>query len=399
MNFSCIECGYTVRNIPEKFSGKRVKCHKCHTVQQIPADYPVDGPSTPKKRLPKTVKILSIGASIVLIGVIANLLFRYGGGVLEKSGPLRLIVDVVLPVFGIMLAGYLSGLFGLLGDSATEALNRYVFYIALPALFVGSLSRIPLGEIVILPFLAAFGGGTAATFLVTLALGRLIFKDRFGINSLRATSAVFANTGYMGIPLFMLLFGEAQLLPAVVSAVFVGVPVVGMATVLLELDQGMNGKDGHLILNVFAGVLKSPILISAGAGMALSGFGLELPTAAATFCKTLGASAAPCALFAIGLFMAGKPISKGVFEVSWVTGMKLVIQPLITAGLAFKVLALDPNSASAAVILSALPVGSLLFVLAQQYRIYVHRATSVILVSTVMSLATLSVLFVLLDIG
>ena len=399
MNFSCKECGYTVNNIPERFFGKRIKCHKCRTIQQIPANKPAAKPTAPKKQVRKTVKILSIGVLIYFLAVIVSLIFRYGGVLLEKSGPIQLIVDVVLPVFGIMLAGYLSGVFGILGTSATEALNRYVFFIALPALFAVSMSRVPLGEVIILPFLAAFCGGLAATFVITLVLGRIIFNDRFGVNALRATAAGFANTGYMGIPLFMLLFGETGLLPAVVAAVVLGVGVAGTATVLLELDQGRNGKEGNLIINVLTGVLKSPLLLSAAAGLALSGFGIELPKAAATFCETLGASSGPCALFAIGLFMAGKPISSGALEVFWLTGMKLVIQPLITAWLAFKVLALDPKLASAAVILSALPVGSLVFVLAQKYRLYVHRATSVILISTVMSLVTLSLLFVVLGLA
>ena len=398
MNFSCKKCGYTVKKIPERFFGKRIKCHKCRTIQQIPDMKPRIRPASPLKQAPSTVKILSIGILIFLSGAGLSLLFRYGGVFLDKSGPLKQILDVVLPIFGMMLAGYLSGVFGILGGAASEALNRYVFYIALPALFVVSMSRVPIGEVIILPFLAAFCGGLAITFGITLALGRIIYNDRFGVNSLRATSAAFANTGYMGIPLFMLLFGETGLLPAVVAAVVLGVGVTGAATVLLELDQGRNGKEGNLIINVLSGVLKSPLLISAAAGLALSGFGIQLPKAAATFFETLGASASPCALFAIGLFMAGKPISSGALEVFWLTGMKLVIQPLITAWLAFKVLALDPKLASAAVILSALPTGSLVFVLAQKYRLYVHRATSVILISTVVSLVTLSLLFVVLGI-
>ena len=399
MNFSCKKCGYTVNNIPERFFGKRFKCHKCQTIQQIPANNPAAKPIVPKKQVGKTVKIISLGALIYISGAVLSLIFHHGGGLFEKSGPIQLIVDVVLPVFGIMLAGYLSGVFGILGGAATEALNRYVFFVALPALFAVSMARVPLGEVIILPFLAAFCGGLVATFVITLALGRIIFNDRFGVNSLRATSAVFANTGYMGIPLFMLLFGETGLLPAVVAAVVLGVGVTGTATVLLELDQGRNGKEGNLIINILTGVLKSPLLLSAAAGLMLSGFGIELPKAAATFCETLGASAGPCALFAIGLFMAGKPISSGALEVFWLTGMKLVIQPLITAWLAFKVLTLDPKMASAAVILSALPVGSLVFVLAQKYSLYVHRATSVILISTVMSLVTLSLLFVILGLA
>jgi malonate transporter and related proteins len=399
MNFSCKKCGYTVQNIPDRFFGKKIRCHQCKTVQQIPFNISAAGRVTPKKQDRKKEKVFCIGALVYFLAVLVSLVFRYGGGLFVKSGPLQLIIDVVFPVFSIMLVGYLSGVFGLFGAAATEALNRYVFYIALPALFAVSMSRVSLGEVIILPFLAAFCGGLVVTFILTLILGRVIFNDGFGVNTLRATSTAHANAGYMGIPFFMLLYGESGLLPAVVSAVVMGVGLVGIATVLLEMAQGRNGKEGNLIVNVLIGVLKSPLLLSAGAGLTLSGFGIELPGAAATFCETLGASSGPCALFAIGLFMAAKPISSGALEVFWLTGMKLVIQPLVTAWLAFKVLSLDPKLASAAVLLSALPVGSLPFVLAQKYRLYVHRATSLILITTMMSLVTLSLLFVILGLA
>ena len=55
------------------------------------------------------------------------------------------IVDVVLPVFAIMLAGYLAGRFRLLGDASSEALNGFVYYGAIPALFFVSMAQAPLG--------------------------------------------------------------------------------------------------------------------------------------------------------------------------------------------------------------------------------------------------------------
>ena len=57
---------------------------------------------------------------------------------------------------------------------------------------------------------------------------------------------------------------------------------------------------------------------------------------------------------------------------------------------------LDPLWAASAVILAALPTGSLVFVLATQYGVYVQRATAAILVSTVLSVVTLSVLLAVL---
>jgi hypothetical protein len=76
-----------------------------------------------------------------------------------------------------------------------------------------------------------------------------------------------------------------------------------------------------------------------------------------------------------------------------------LVQPLITWLLAYHAFTMEPVWAAGALIQSALPTGALVFVLAQQYGIYVQRSTAVIMASTVISLVTLSALFVYLGIG
>ena len=55
------------------------------------------------------------------------------------------IINVILPVFAIMLAGYLAGRFRLIGASGSEPLSRFVFYIAMPALIFASGGGKPNG--------------------------------------------------------------------------------------------------------------------------------------------------------------------------------------------------------------------------------------------------------------
>jgi predicted permease len=309
------------------------------------------------------------------------------------------ILNVVFPVFAIMAAGYAAGRFRLLGGESSEALNRYVYFVALPALFFVSMARVPLEDAFNLPFLGAFGGGAAATFVLAVVVARFAFPNRLGALGLAGLSGIFANTGYMGIPLLMLAFGEAGMLPAIVSTILNGAVIMALGIVLLELDVHQ-GEGGLVVLgNALRGVIRSPLVLSAAGGLLVSGFGIPLPRALATFCDILGASAGPCALFAIGLFMVGKSFTAGMTEVSWLVLLKLLVQPLITWALAFHVFTMDPVWAAGALIQSALPTGALVFVLAQQYGIYVQRSTAVIMISTVLSIVTLSALFLYLGIG
>ena len=309
------------------------------------------------------------------------------------------VLNIVLPVFAIVLAGYLGGRTKLLGEASSEALNRFVYYVALPALFFASMARVPIAVIFDWPFLAAYSGGVLVTALLAVAVARFIFPNRLAALGLHGLAAAFGNTGYMGIPLLVTAFGEAAVLPAIIATVLNGAVVMAIGIMIVELDLSRGGGPLRILADVFRGVARSPLVLSALAGIAVSSLGLPLPPALATFCDILGAAAAPCALFAIGLFMVGRSITAGAGEVAWVVALKLVVQPLVTWGLAVPLLAMDRMWAASVVTLAALPTGTLVFVLAQQYGIYTQRATAAILVSTVLSVVTLSLLFAWLGVG
>ncbi|HEY5597304.1 MAG TPA: AEC family transporter, partial [Kiloniellales bacterium] len=180
------------------------------------------------------------------------------------------IVTVILPVFGIMLAGYLAGRFRLLGDASSEALNRFVYYVALPALFFVSLAGVPVGEVFNAPFLAAFGGGLLGTFGIVLLVGAFAFPNRLAALGLHGLCAVFSNTGYLGIPLLLITFGEAGKLPGIISTVIMGTVVMGMGVILIETDLSQGRGPLKIVGSVLLGVAKSPLILAAAAGLVVS---------------------------------------------------------------------------------------------------------------------------------
>ena len=312
---------------------------------------------------------------------------------------MQAILEIVLPVFGIMLAGYLAGRFRLLGSPSSEALNRFVYFIALPALFFVSMARVEIAEAFHGPFLLAFGGGLLGSFGLAVLVAVFVFPNRLAALGLHGLSACFSNTGYLGIPLLLTAFGEAGKLPAIIGTIVTGAVVMPIGLAIIEIDLSQGAQAWRVLGNVVRGVIKSPLVLSAAAGLSVSALGWPVPSALATFCDILGAAAAPCALFAIGLFMVGRSFTAGLGEVGWLVGVKLLVQPLLTWWLAYEVMVMEPVWAAAAVILAALPTGALVFVLAQQYDIYVQRSTAAIMVSTVISVVTLSVFFAVLGVA
>ncbi|MEM7652273.1 MAG: AEC family transporter [Pseudomonadota bacterium] len=304
------------------------------------------------------------------------------------------IVNVVLPVFGITFAGFLAGRLGLLGDQATEALNKFVFYFALPALLFPAMATIPLDDVFNWPFIAVYCGGMLATFGIGILIATFVFPNSSSGLTLHAYCAVFSNTGYMGIPLFIAAFGTEMTLPAIIATVINSSVVSGLAVMLIEADLA-KGKGGlRVVGDALWSMLKSPLVFPTLAGIAMNFAGIPMPEAAKTFTSLLGDAAGPCALFALGLFLVGKPITAGLTEVSWVVLLKLIIHPAATYALIVWFIPLDPFWEMSAIVLAALPTGAIGFLLATRYGVYVQRSSAIILISTVISVATLSAIFV-----
>ena len=303
------------------------------------------------------------------------------------------IVDVVLPVFAIILVGFLAGRRGVLGDASSEALNAFVYYVALPVLLFYSMARVKPETIFNVPFLAAYVGGGLIAFILAMALSRWLFGQRWGESSLFAMGSVFGNTGYMGIPLALIAFGEPGAVLAVVATVFYGLIWIPIVLVLVESDQSQGGHFMHQFKTIARSMMVNPLLLAPFAGILWSLTGYDLPAPVDTFCSILSAAAGPCALFALGLFLVGKPVSEGIGEVSAMVVLKLLIHPLIVGWLAFGVVDLAPLPAALAVLMAALPTGANCFVVAQKYGIFVQRSSSAILFSTLLAGLTVSLLF------
>ena len=302
------------------------------------------------------------------------------------------IVNVALPVFAVILCGYLAGRLGILGQASSEALNRYVYYFALPPLLFLAMARVPLEKILNGSFIAAYCGGMVLAGGLA-CLGAYFLFRRKGLSlTFHGFASTYSNTGYMGIPLFIAAFGEAGVLPAIIATVINSSLVVACAVAAAELAQSAGRRIGHVAADVVLALVTNPLVIAPIAGIAVSALDLALPRPVVTLGELLGASASPGALFAIGLFLVGRPIAKGTGELTWLTLFKLLVHPAATWLLIATFFPMPPFWASSAVLLAALPAGTLVFVIAQRYDVYAERISAAILVSTVLSVITVSVL-------
>lgn len=298
------------------------------------------------------------------------------------------VIAVVLPIFALILAGWLARRTNRLGEGAASEINKLVVWLCLPALLFKVTATSTWAEIWQPGFLAAFTAGCLLVFVATLAW-RLWQGRELPAASIDGLSASYANTGYMGIPLCLLVFGQDGLEPALIASLLVVCVLFAVAVVCIEVGLQSEKHVGRAVLVVSRALLKNPLVVSPiiGGLWAASGLGLAEPVM--HFLDLLAAATTPCALISLGLFLAQK--QEGPQVGAWpLVLVKLVGQPLLTGVLAYKVFALPPLWADSALLLSALPTGTGPYMLAEYYKREAPVVSRSILLSTLGSLVTLS---------
>ncbi len=311
---------------------------------------------------------------------------------LRLGATLEPVVGAVLPVFGLVACGYLAGRAGLVTQASSAALNQFVYAFALPAMLFIAVYRGSLDEILSGAFLLGVILATLATALAGFALSHFVAKAPPAESTLRALNASFANTGYLGIPLVTVAYGERAALPAALATVATNIVSFALAIVLLELFvQPRRGG----VRRALSGVARSPLIWPIGLAIALVALEVKITLPVERFAALLAAAAGPCALFAIGLFVSQLSIRAGA-AASWPTALlKLVLHPILMALLAYLVLPIDPFWAKIAVVCASLPLGATAFVLAQRYALLEAETSTGAVVSTAASVLTVSLVMAL----
>jgi predicted permease len=296
------------------------------------------------------------------------------------------VLGAAIPVFALVGCGFLAGRFRLIHAASSEALNRFVYAFALPAMLFIAVYRGSLAEILSGAFLAGVILATFGTALAGYAVSALFQGGNRSESVLRGLNASFANTGYLGIPLVTVAYGERAALPAALATVATNIVSFAVAIVCLELLAGQRGGLGRAL----AGVARSPLIWPIALAIFFVGLEIRIPLPVERFATLLAAAAGPCALFAIGLFVSQLSIREG-FAASWPSAaLKLALHPLLMAALAFYVMPIDAFWAKIGVVCASLPLGATAFVLAQRYQLLEAETSTGAVLSTAASVLTVS---------
>jgi len=305
------------------------------------------------------------------------------------------IVDSFFPLLALILLGWFLRRRNLLGAGAARELTAFVVWLALPSLLFEGIAGASWQQLWRPQFLIAYGGAMVVTFVLSYVV--LPKAQPFAERCLDCLGATYANSGFIGIPLSLLLLGKEALIPATIATLLTAVLLFAVGIVMLELGATSHGHPLASIAKAGRAVARNPLVVASVLGGAWAATGWTMPQAPHRLLELLSGAAGPCALVSIGALLAQPAPEGGTrLPLAPIVVAKLVVLPAVCALLAIKVFALPPVWATTAVLLNALPTGTGPFMLAEFYGRDVARASRIMFVTTILSLASVPVCIALL---
>ena len=308
------------------------------------------------------------------------------------------IFIVTFPFFALVLAGYVAARRGMLPLAAIAGLNGFVLYFALPCMLFRFGANTPIAQLL---DGAVFGVYLLCALIMVGFAVAVMLSQRTGWNdaAFSALVAAFPNSGFMGIPLLVALFGQKAAGPAIITITIDLVLTSSLCIALSRLDAGQGGAK-QAAKNALKGVASNPMPWAILSGALASWLSLQLPAPVMQTLGLLADSASPVALFTIGAVLARSQIlatqghAPAVPVMDYVPAalMKLLLHPLLVllVGSAARAagVPIDPFALMVIVLVAALPSASNVSLLAEKFEANNGRIARIILVSTVLAFFT-----------
>ena len=300
------------------------------------------------------------------------------------------ILSLVFPFFGLIALGFLVARIAPRPIEGMAWLNTFIVYVALPALFFKLLAQTPVEDLTNWRYVGAATLATVCVFALVFIPALVLARGETGEPTVQALAGAYGNIGYMGPGIALLALGQPAAVPVALIFTFENVFHFTIAPLMMALRDGSGQSLGGLIVGVVRRILTHPFIVATIVGVAAAVLDWQPPLAVGRMIDSLAAAAAPCALFAMGVTLALRPVSRFPTALLAIVPVKLVVHPLVAWALLVWAGPFDPVWMQAAILLAALPTATNVYVIAQQYDVWVNRASAAVLASTLVSILTVT---------
>jgi len=215
-------------------------------------------------------------------------------------------LNATMPLFLMMLTGYIFRRTGLMSKEFASGMNSFVFKAALPAMLFKDLATVDFASSwdtrFVLFCFAVTLLSIGAAYLLSLCFGKNSNKGEFIQASYRSSAAI------LGLAFIQNIYGTSGMAPLMIigSVPLYNIVAVIVLTVFSPDKTGMNGRE--LVKESITGVLTNPIILGIAAGFAWSLLKLPMPVILSKTVSLLGGTSSPLGLLAMGASFEPKAI-------------------------------------------------------------------------------------------
>jgi malonate transporter len=304
------------------------------------------------------------------------------------------ILLALAPVFFVMALGYGAGRFGVVENHHVDGFNTLVMSFALPASLFAATASAPRSELLAqAPLFAILGGVMLVVYFAWYCIARFFLSTGNAGASVQALTIAFPNLGGVGLPIASALLGPTGPVAVAVAMAAGSILVSPITLVIAEMGnrkgEGATASTSTQMLGALRRALTKPIVLGPALGILLSLCGLTLNPVIEACLTVIGQAAAGVALFLTGLILSAQS-----FRVDWkvvgATALADIGRPLLTVAVVF-LLPVQADIARTAILFAVVPAGFFGILFAVSYRLDSATVGSMVIGSTIVSIATMAI--------
>jgi len=281
--------------------------------------------------------------------------------------------------------GYLSRKTGILKAGDERVLNAYIYYFALPSLFMIDLAEIELTWEHVKFVLA----GVTPIIIVLAAYTVLYLVLRFsrGFFYLLVLTTVFGSTAFYGIPFLMFAFQSVVEKLATLAAASISIISVSISIAFLEFYR-LEAPIFRGLRIVGKRLSKNPLILSILIGLSLSFLNIDIPYPLSTMLHMLGSTTATVAIFMLGVLFYGRSYGR-LAEALGLSLLRIILLPAISLSISLLV-GLPYLERTVLIIMHSVPLAVSMMILSDRYDFYKKTIFSVVLFSSLSAIIYLN---------
>lgn len=292
-----------------------------------------------------------------------------------------ILLSVILPVFLILAAGYLSASRNVISPEGIDGLMKFAQGIAVPCLLFRNIAVLDLAETFDPALMLSFYTAALLSFAAGIAGARWLFRRDWEDAVVIGFVALFSNSLLIGLPITERAFGSESLAPnfAIISVHAPFCYLVGIIT--MEAVRANATGVARMTATVGRAMAGNAIILGVGLGLAANLTGVTLPLPLGDAVDFLARAAIPTALFGLGGVLWRYRPEGDLRQILFVTFCSLVLHPALV-WLAGSVAGLSTGQFRSAVLTAAAAPGVNAYLFADMYGRARRVAASSVLVAT-----------------